>query len=66
MGPIRDNTFCSYWGLIDEIPAGQTGSNRVYVKMSDADIAEYCRLGRCLASNVSDPMIATVFRGKLY
>jgi hypothetical protein len=62
----RDNTFCSYWGLIDEIPPGKIGSSRVYVKMSDADIAEYCRLGHCLASNVSDPTIAIVFSGKLY
>jgi hypothetical protein len=62
----RDNTFCSYWGLIYEIPAGKTNRNRVYVKMGDNDIAEYCRLDRCLASNVSDPTIANVFRGKLY
>jgi hypothetical protein len=62
----RDSTFCSYWGLIDEIPPSKTSPNRVYVKMNDAAIAEYCRLGRCLASNVSDPMIAKVFHGKLY
>jgi hypothetical protein len=62
----RDNTFCSYWGLIDEIPPGKTNRNRVYVKMGKDDIAEYCRHGRCLASNVSDPAIAKVFRGKVY
>lgn len=36
----RDNTFCSYWGLIDEIPAGKTNRNRVYVKMGDTDTAD--------------------------
>jgi hypothetical protein len=62
----RDNTFCSYWGLIHEIPAGKTSRNRVYVKMGDSDVAEYCRLGRCLASDVSDATIANAFRGKVY
>jgi hypothetical protein len=62
----RDNTFCAYWGLIDEIPVSKTGRNRVYIKMGDDDIAEYSRLGRCLAANVTDPLIANIFRGKLY
>jgi hypothetical protein len=62
----RNNTFCAFWGLIDEIPASKASRNRVYVKMGDDDIAKYCRLGRCLASDVSDPTIAQVFYGKLY
>jgi hypothetical protein len=62
----RDNTFCSYWGLIDEIPPGRLNRNCVSVSMSEDAIREYCRLGRCLASNVSDPSIKEVFRGKHY
>lgn len=62
----RSNTFSAYWGLIAEIPASKARRNRVYVKMGEDDIAQYCRLGRCLASDVSDPMIAKVFHGKVY
>jgi hypothetical protein len=62
----RDNTFCSYWGLVDEIPPGRAGPNRVYVSMSEEAISGYCRLGRCLASNAVDSTISTVFSGKLY
>jgi hypothetical protein len=58
----RDNTFCSYWGLIDEIPSSRANPNRVYVSMSEEAISKY----RCLAFNASDPAIAKIFRGKAY
>jgi hypothetical protein len=50
----RDNTLCSYWGLIEQIPPGEGTRNRVYVSMSERAIADY----KCLASNVNDPTIA--------
>ena len=58
----RDNTLCAYWGLIDDIPPGRGSRNRVYVKMGEADVAGY----KCLALNLADPTIASVFRGKAY
>jgi hypothetical protein len=58
----RDNSLCSYWGLIEEIPPGKARPNRVYVSMSEKAIAGY----KCLASNLPDPSIRKVFRGKTY
>jgi hypothetical protein len=58
----RDNTLCSYWGLIEEIPPGKGTRNRIYVSMSEQAIADY----NCLALNISDPTIANIFRGKAY
>jgi hypothetical protein len=58
----RDNSLCSYWGLIKNIPPGKGSRNRVYVSMSETAIEGY----ECLASNLPDPTIRKVFQGKMY
>jgi hypothetical protein len=57
-----DNTLCSFWGLIEDIPPGKKSRNRVYVSMSAKTIEGYT----CLAFNLPDPTIETIFRGKAY
>jgi len=42
--------------------SGKGTRNRIYVSMSERAIAGY----KCLASNVSDPTIANIFRGMEY
>jgi len=58
----RDNTLCSYWGLISEIPSSKKNRSRVYVSMSESAIATY----RCLADKVTDRSITTIFHSKPY
>jgi Holliday junction resolvase-like predicted endonuclease len=52
----RNNSYCVYWGLIDELPKG------VSVSMRDKHTPSY----RCLARDVPCPAIADIFSDKEY
>jgi hypothetical protein len=60
----RYNTYCAYWGLINEIPPSPTNPNRVYVSMRERDITSPSY--RPLANNVSEEAIADIFSDKGY